>query len=103
MDVDRNLFDQRQHSGLQGLEDDRLGLQGSCSMSQRHSCNQRFRLDGNLRANRNRPLDWKSLSGCNVGWEVGRERDEKTECMSTQGKVMKFALTMNSQTIQCIF
>lgn len=44
-------------------------------MSQGHRCDQRFRLDGNLRANLNRPLDRLSLSGCYVraGCEIRKE------------------------------
>lgn len=76
MDVDGGWFDHRQHRGLQGLDDDCLRLQGSCGMSQGHSCNQWFGLDGNLGANLNRPLDWLSLFDWCVcqGMEVERVR-----------------------------
>lgn len=102
LDVDRSCFNHGQHSGLQRLDDDRLGLQGSWCMSQRHSCNQRFWLDGNLRANLNRPLDWLSLFGWCVcmrvcqgmGW---KEWDKNRFYVNTREK-----LTLRSGENICI-
>lgn len=74
LDVDRSWFNQGQHRGLQGLDDDCLGRQGSWCVSQGHSCNEWFWLDGNLWANLNRPLDWLGLFGW---WVCFKEQKRK--------------------------
>lgn len=71
LDVDRGWFNHREHSCLQGLDDNSLGLYGSLGMSQGHSCNHGFWLDGNLRPNLNGPLDWRRLFVCMTVKVVG--------------------------------
>lgn len=100
MDADWSWFDHRQHGGLKGLDDDCLGLQGSCCMSQGHSCNQRFGLDGNFRARLNWPLDWLSLFGWGVcvrgwGWKKEGKTIKQDLCKGkTDCKVRTFAFTV---------
>lgn len=86
LDVDWRWFDHRQHSGLQGLDDDGLGLQGSCCRGQRHGCNQRLGLDGNFWADLNWPLDWLSwfgwcVYGCMSWDEDGRSKIRKQDLL----------------------
>lgn len=71
LDVDRGWFNHREHSCLQGLDDNSLGLYGSLGMSQGDSCNHGFWLDGNLRPNLNGPLDWRRLFVCMTVKVVG--------------------------------
>lgn len=61
LDVDRGWFNHRKHGCLQGLEDNSLGLYGSLGMSQGHSCNHGFWLDGDLGPNLDGPLGWQRL------------------------------------------
>lgn len=97
MDVDRRWFDHRQHSGLQGLDDDGLGLHWSCCRGQRHSCNQWLGLDGNFWADLNWPLDWLSC-GC-VSWD----RDGRSEIRKQDLCSYKDRLTLSSSEGSLIY
>lgn len=86
LDVDRGWFNHRKHSCLQGLEDNSLGLYGSLGVSQGHSCNHGFGLDGDLGPNLNGPLGCQRLfvwclnhgeDGCGGGGGQGNKKINK--------------------------